>query len=163
MRNRSTIEKDEKKITAICAPLTVTSSGLDSKGFLGLQYTCDGANINPSIDIAGIPKGTRSLAIIIEDPDAPGGSFIHWVAWNIAVAAHIKESRPMEAEGLNDFRMRGYRGPCPSYGTHHYVFNVYALDTMLELHQDTREPELKSAMDGHILGFGKFTGLYKRG
>src|SRR5581483_6277986 len=103
-------------------------------------------NINPSLDIAGIPKDAKSLAIIMEDPDAPGGRFIHWIAWNIAVGSHIKEAHPMEGEGLNDFRMLGYRGPCPSYGTHHYVLNVYALDTLLELRQDTREPELKAAM-----------------
>ncbi|MBN8852070.1 MAG: YbhB/YbcL family Raf kinase inhibitor-like protein [Sphingobacteriales bacterium] len=162
MRSKSTIKDNIEKISAICAPLTVSSSGINSKEFLGPQYTCDGANFNPSLDISGIPKGTQSLAITMEDPDAPGGNFIHWIAWNIAVNSHIKEARPMEAEGINDFRMHGYRGPCPSYGTHHYVFNVYALDTLLDLHRDVREPELKAAMNGHILGFGRLTGLYKR-
>jgi Raf kinase inhibitor-like YbhB/YbcL family protein len=98
----------------------------------------------------------------MDDVDAPGGRFIHWIAWNIPVIPHIKEARPMEAEGLNDFRMHGYRGPCPSFGTHHYTFNVYALDTMPDLHRDIKEPALKEAMNGHILGFGKLVGLYKR-
>jgi Raf kinase inhibitor-like YbhB/YbcL family protein len=162
MRNKSTIGKSKAESSSICAPLTVTSSGLDNSGFLGLQYTCDGANFSPSLDIVGIPKGTQTLAIIMEDADAPGGRFIHWTAWNIAVISHIKEARSMEAEGLNDFRMHGYRGPCPSYGKHHYVFNVYALDVLLNLHGDTREPDLKAAMDGHILGSGRCIGLYKR-
>jgi Raf kinase inhibitor-like YbhB/YbcL family protein len=98
----------------------------------------------------------------MEDPDVPGGRFIHWIAWNIVVNSHIKEARTMEAEGLNDFRMRGYRGPCPSYGTHHYIFNVYALDTLLDVQGVISEPTLKAAINGHILGFGRLTGLYQR-
>ena len=162
MRNKLTTSKSSPKPAILCAPLAVTSPVFAGKGSLNTQYTCDGANINPSLDIAGTPNGTKSLAIIMDDIDASGGRFIHWIAWNIAVIPHIKEARTMEAEGLNDYRMQGYRGPCPSFGTHHYTFNIYALDTLLDLHPDTKEPDLKSSMNGHILGYGSLTGQYKR-
>ena len=162
MRNKLTAIKDDLQVATLYAPLSVTSPVFANKGFLPPQYTCDGVNINPSLDIAHIPKGAKSLAIIMDDIDAPGGKFIHWVAWNIPAITHIKEARPMEAEGTNDFRMRGYRGPCTSFGTHHYAFHVYALDTLLTLHREAKEPDLSTAMDGHILAYGKTTGLYKR-
>lgn len=84
------------------------------------------------------------------------------MAWNIPAINHIKEARSMELEGINDFRMRGYRGPCTSFGTHHYTFHVYALDTLLTLHREAKEPDLHMAMDGHIIAYGKIICLYTR-
>jgi Raf kinase inhibitor-like YbhB/YbcL family protein len=152
----------EEQVDFSYAPLTVKSPVFSDGGFLPLQYTCDGANFNPSLDIGGIPKGAKSLAIIMEDPDAPGGRFIHWLAWNIPVIRHIKEARSMEAEGLNNFKVHSYKGPCPSFGTHHYHFQVYALDRSMDLPQGCTEEALRTAMKGHILGYGGITGLYKR-
>ncbi len=162
MRNKLKEKTGWEQITRDFALLSVTSPVFSEKGHLPLQYTCDGADMSPSLDIKGLPKGTTSLAIIMEDIDAPGGRLVHWLAWDIPPLGHLTEGRRMEAEGLNDLRTHGYKGPCPSYSTHHYTFHVYALDTMPALPRDTKEPGLRDAVNGHILGYGKITGLYKR-
>jgi len=126
-----------------------------------LQYTCGGANINPALDIEAVPPGTKSLAIIMEDLDATGDVFVHWVAWNIPVVKHLCEARKMEAPGFNDFHVSIYKGPCPAYGTHRYLFKVYALDSLLEMSRHTAA-DLEEAMSGHIIGFGQLMARYKR-
>ncbi|MDO6430352.1 YbhB/YbcL family Raf kinase inhibitor-like protein [Flavitalea sp. BT771] len=142
--------------------MKISSEAVDEKGFILPQYTCSGANISPPLDIAGIPEGTRSLAIIVDDPDAPGGDWVHWVAWNIPVTRHIKEARQMEEQGVNDFRQNRYDGPCPPHGIHHYHFKVYSLDCRLSLTEKTTKKVLDQAMQGHILGFGELIALYRR-
>jgi len=145
-----------------CGVLKITSPVLEDNGLLSRQYTGDGANINPSLDIEGVPDGTASLALIMEDLDHPGFHCAHWVAWNIPVIGHLREARRMEAEGLSDKRVRGYRGPCPLSGTHRYRFNIYALDTLLDLSFNTTADGLRAAMEGHMLGWGYITGSYHR-
>lgn len=142
--------------------LKISSEGVDGNGFILSQYTCTGANINPPLDIEGVPDGTKSLAIIVDDPDAANGDWVHWVAWNIPVLRHIKEARAMEAQGLNDLRQNRYDGPCPPQGVHHYHFKVYALDNLPELGEKTTKKLLEQAMQGHVLAFGELIALYER-
>src|ERR1051326_390288 len=114
--------------------LTIGSTAFVSNGFIPEKYTCDGQNINPPIAIKNIPSGTKSLAVIVEDPDAPGGTFVHWIIWNLKPQETIfEESSANGIEGKNSFGYKKYDGPCPPSGTHHYHFKVYALDTLLSL------------------------------
>lgn len=142
--------------------LQVTSTAFTAGGMIPSQYTCDGANINPPLDIQGIPKGAKSLALIVDDPDAPVGTWVHWVVWNIPVAAHLEENTVPGKEGLNDFKKHHYGGPCPPSGTHRYFFKVYALDVMLDLPDNTKKAGLEKAMEGHIVALGELMGVYKR-
>jgi Raf kinase inhibitor-like YbhB/YbcL family protein len=157
--NRSILE--EQSFPTFCAQLKVTSPAFQENGMIPLQYTCGGANINPALDIEAVPPGTKSLAIIMEDLDATGDVFVHWVAWNIPVVKHLCEARKMEAPGFNDFHVSIYKGPCPAYGTHRYLFKVYALDSLLEMSRHTAA-DLEEAMSGHIIGFGQLMARYKR-
>lgn len=148
---------------AIDYKLLIISSSVFKEGeMIPPKYTCDGININPPIDIAGIPLEAKSLAIIVDDPDAPSGTWVHWVAWNIPVTHHLKEDHVPGTEGVNDFGNQHYGGPCPPSGTHRYFFKIYALDTILDLSVKSRKVQLEKAMSEHIIGFGELTGLYKR-
>ena len=140
---------------------------LESKGFregemIPAEYTCDGTDINPPIDIENIPSGEKTLAIIVDDPDAPGGDFCHWVVWNIPVTHSIKEREKRGAQGMNDFSRHKYNGPCPPSGTHRYNFKVYALDVILDIPVSSGKMDLEQAMSDHIIAFGVLTGKYKR-
>lgn len=142
--------------------MEVNSPAFESEGFIPSKYTCDGENVNPALDIENIPLATKSLAIIVDDPDAPLGTWVHWVVWNVPVTHHIKENTVHGEEGLNDFQMHKYRGPCPPKGVHHYFFKVYALNDLLDLPFNTTKRELEKVMSEHIIGFGELVGLYKR-
>ena len=142
--------------------LQVTSPAFHHQDSLPAKYTCNGANINPPLEIAGIPAETKSLALILDDPDAALTTFVHWIVWNIPVTTHLKENSIPGEEGRNDFRKHHYGGPCPPSGTHHYFFKIYALDTMLDLPPDTKKKQLLKAMEGHILAKGEMIGMYKR-
>lgn len=147
------------------ATLKVTSPAFAANGQIPKQYTCDGRDISPPLQIAAIPPGTRSLAIICDDPDAPAGTWVHWVVWNIDPSVReIKEgSLPKGAiEGINDFGRRAYGGPCPPSGQHRYFFKVYALDTTLDIPLNSTKADLEKAMKEHILGQGEIVGLYRR-
>jgi len=127
------------------------------------KFTCDGENVNPELNISGVPKEAKSLSLIVDDPDAPSGDFVHWVIWNIgAETAQIKEnSLPAGAvAGKNDFGKNEYGGPCPPSGTHRYQFKVYALDTKLDLTANAGKQELLAAMNGHILSQAMLVGNY---
>ncbi len=129
------------------------------------EFTCDGENVNPELNISGVPKEAKSLSLIVDDPDAPSGDFVHWVMWNIgAETTQIKEnSVPAGAMvGKNDFGNNHYGGPCPPSGTHRYQFKVYALDVKLNLAADAGKKELLNAMNGHILDQAQLTGIYGR-
>lgn len=142
--------------------MKVSSPAFKSNGFIPAKYTCDGENINPALNVEGIPEKTKCLAIIMDDPDAPLGTWVHWVAWNIPVTHHIKENDLHGEEGLNDFQTRNYSGPCPPNGAHHYFFKVYALDDLLTLPGSATKHLLEKAMSEHIMAFGELVGLYKR-
>jgi Raf kinase inhibitor-like YbhB/YbcL family protein len=144
------------------AALYISSPEFETNGFIPPRYTCDGANVNPPIDIYDIPATTKSLALIMDDPDAPIRAWVHWLAWNIPGDTHVKEDTLLKEQGINDFRENKYGGPCPPYGIHRYCFKVYALDAPLSLSSEAGRNELEKAMEGHILGYGELVGRYKR-
>ena len=129
------------------------------------KYTCDGENVSPPLSISEIPKDTQSLALIVDDPDAPGRTFVHWVVWSIdpSIQEIAEGSIPQGAqEGASDFGQKGYGGPCPPSGTHRYFFKLYALDSQFDLAGDTRKADLERVMAGHILAQAELIGLYSR-
>ena len=143
--------------------LVISSSAFRANEMIHPDYTCDGLNISPPIDIDGIPEEAVCLALIIDDPDTPDGNWAHWLAWNIPITHHIKENEMHGVEGMNDLLQHHYGGPCPPFGsTHRYFFKVYALDALLDLPRNTKKEELEKAMSEHIIGFGELVGLYKR-
>lgn len=142
--------------------ITVTSPSFKDNDHIPVQYTCDGRNISPALKLEHIPTEAMTLAIIVEDPDAPAGTWVHWVVWNIPVTHMIRENEIHGLQGVNDFGKNSYGGPCPPSGTHRYFFKVYALDSALNLPSNTRKIELEKAMSTHILGFGELVGLYTR-
>lgn len=142
--------------------LNVTSEAFNSRTYIPVKYTCDGADINPPLVIENIPHKTKSLVLIVDDPDAPSGTFTHWIVWNILPSGKIKENSIAGNEGTNSFKKQHYGGPCPPSGTHHYVFKVYALDELLELDTTSTRKEVEKAMAAHIIGYGELVGLYKR-
>ena len=115
--------------------------------------------------IENVPTMAKSLALIVDDPDAPAGTWVHWVMWNINPSTNdIKENSvpPGAEQGMNDFRKRFYGGPCPPSGTHHYFFKLYALDLTMTLSPNTGKASLEKAMKGHIVAQSELVGLYKR-
>jgi len=143
--------------------LSVKSLAFENNKFIPAKYTCDRDDINPPLTIEGIPKGTKTLALIVDDPDCPTGTWDHWIVWNIpATTSKIEEDTVPGTEGMNDFRRRSYGGPCPPSGTHRYFFKVYALDAQLELSPTSRKRDVEKAMQGHVLAKGELIGLYRR-
>lgn len=142
--------------------IEISSAVFIEHGFIPRRYTCDGENVNPPLNINKIPKEAKSLAIIMDDPDAAMGTCVHWVMWNIPVVHHLKENDFSGTQGVNDFRMHVYNGPCPPKGTHRYFFKVYALDRQLDLPISSNANDLENAMSDHILGFGELIGLYSQ-
>lgn len=142
--------------------LIIKSSAFEHKGSVSSKYTCDGDDINPPLSIENIPEKTQSLVLIVDDPDAPMGTWDHWVAWNIPPVQKIEENSVPGTEGLNDFGKHAYGGPCPPSGIHRYFFKIYALDTKLDLNPNSRKKDVEIAMEGHILAKGEIIGLYSR-
>jgi Raf kinase inhibitor-like YbhB/YbcL family protein len=150
--------------------LNVTSTAFNDGGFIPKKYTCDSSNISPPLKWSGVPEKTKSIALICDDPDAPMGTWVHWVVYDIppeldSFPENVPPDKIMEtgaSQGTNDFRKIGYGGPCPPGGTHRYFFKVYALDNLLELSPGLTKGELLIAMEGHILAEGKLIGRYSR-
>jgi Raf kinase inhibitor-like YbhB/YbcL family protein len=142
--------------------LTVTSPAFKKKGGIPLKHTCVGENVSPELQIGNIPKEAKSLALVMDDPDAPNGTFDHWVMWNIPVSEKIAENSGPGTQGLNGKKENKYYGPCPPKGTHHYHFKVYALDGQLSLPEKTDKAALMKAMEGHILASGELIGTFKK-
>jgi len=142
--------------------LIITSPVFENNGFIPTKYTCDGADVNPPLNIKGVPKETQTLVLIIDDPDAPRGTWDHWVVWNIPPVERIEENSVPGTEGLNDSNKRSYGGPCPPSGTHRYFFKVYALDARLDLNPNSRKRDVERAMKEHILARGEIIGRYRR-
>jgi Raf kinase inhibitor-like YbhB/YbcL family protein len=145
--------------------LTVSSPVFVNNGTIPAKYTCDGADISLPIRIGNVPAASRSMALIVDDPDAPVGTWVHWVVWNIDPGTReIGEGKVPTSgiEGRNDWGRNGYGGPCPPSGAHRYYFRLYALDASLTLPSTTTKKELERAMDGHILARGQLIGIYKR-
>lgn len=140
--------------------LIVTSKAFEPNGPIPARYTCDGEDINPPIDVTDIPPESKSLVFIIDDPDAPAGTWLHWLLWNIPVTHHIRENEVPGVEGMNDFGRVAYGGPCPPSGTHRYFFRIYALDDLLDLTEGAERKEVESAMRDHIVAYGELVGTY---
>lgn len=144
------------------ATLTISSTAFNNEGAIPARYTCDGENINPPLRIEGIPPETKSLALIMEDPDAPRGTFDHWLVWNIQPTGTIAENSAPGTEGKNGFGKTHYGGPCPPSGKHRYFFTVFALDANLDVHKGADKKTLEDAMKAHIIARGRFMGTYQR-
>lgn len=146
--------------------MTITGSVFLHTGLIPQKYTCDGVNVSPPLQISDVPEDAKSLVLIVDDPDAPGGMWVHWTVWNIVPATEeiLEDSVPDGAtEGITDFGEPGYGGPCPPSGTHRYFFKLYALDTMLRLPSSAKKSELEQAMVGRILAKAELIGLYRHG
>lgn len=150
--------------------LQVTSPVFEDGGMIPQQYTCDDANISPPLSWEAVPQETRSLALICDDPDAPGGTFVHWVVYDLpADLEELPENLPRDKtfpiggeQGINSTEEMGYMGPCPPSGTHRYFFKIYALDKQLNLPAGETKDKLLKAMEGHILAQGQIMGRYQR-
>ena len=145
--------------------LHVSSSAFSEGQSIPEKYTCDGQNVSPPLKWTGAPQSARSVAIIAEDPDAPSGTFTHWVLYDLpAKATELSEgSSGGGKEGVNGFKKTGYRGPCPpANGAHRYFFDVYALDVDSLGSGGLSKQEVTAAMKGHILAEGQLMGTYKR-
>jgi len=145
--------------------LSITSAAFLSDEIIPAKYTCDGADINPPLLFGGIPENTKSLALIVDDPDASSGNWNHWVFWNVDpdVMEIAEDSIPSEAVlGTNSFGRLTYDGPCPPKGIHRYFFKLYALDSMLDLAERDGKEALEKAMAGHIIEEANLTGKYER-
>ena len=140
--------------------ILLKSAAFEAGDTIPVQFTCDGDNVSPALELDNIPAETVSLAILMEDPDAPSGTWTHWLAWDIPPSATIEENSSEGILGKNDFGTTLYQGPCPPIGTHRYFFRVYALDTKLELPAGSTRPEMLKAMEYHVIGSGELVGLY---
>lgn len=142
--------------------LSVKSAAFENNALIPKKYTCDGDNVNPPLTIEDAPVETKSLVLIVDDPDAPMGTWDHWIVWNIAPTGRVEENTVPGIEGLNSSKEHHYGGPCPPGGTHRYFFKIYALDTKLDLNPNSKKKDVENAMKDHILAKGELVGLYHR-
>lgn len=144
--------------------MKLSSSAFENEGAIPSEYTCDGADVSPSLTFSAIPENTKSLALIMDDPDAPVGTWVHWLVWNIPpnITGFSKGENITYPQGKNDFGKLDYGGPCPPSGTHRYFFKLYALDTTLKLNEGSTKKQLESAMSGHIIEEAQLMGTYSR-
>ena len=143
--------------------MKITSSAFAHNQKIPSKYTCDGDNISPPLTIEDIPANTKSMVLIVDDPDAPSGTWVHWTVWNIDPnKTEIIESNIPGVEGITSFGKPGYEGPCPPSGVHRYFFKLYALDNLLNLSTLIDASQLEQAMEGHILSQAELMGSYSR-
>ena len=151
--------------------LQLKSADFASGDKIPKQYTCEGSDISPALTWNDPPSGTKSFALVVDDPDAPVGNWVHWVAYNLPANLRAlpqnfpksEQSSDGTRQGLNDFKKIGYNGPCPPAGKpHRYFFKLYALDTKLNLDSRASKKDLEAAMQGHILAQGEYMGRYAR-
>ncbi len=150
--------------------IKIKSLAFEDGGMIPGKFTCDGLDVSPALEWESVPENAKTLAIICDDPDAPMGTWVHWVVFNIpADLGGLEEDVPADEvlptgaiQGKNDFRRIGYGGPCPPGGTHRYFFKIYALDTELDLSPGATKSQVLEAMEGHILAHGELMGRYSR-
>lgn len=174
-KNTSTVDKqqsvnnEKSKSVNNRSEMKIISSSFNEGDLIPSQYTCTGENISPPVSWTGIPANAKSLALVVDDPDAPAGDWVHWVIYNIpfsmtGLQEKFPKSKTMDngiIQGVNDFKNNGYNGPCPPSGTHRYYFRLYALDINVN-DADLSKDELNKAMDGHILAKSELMGKYKK-
>ena len=150
--------------------LSITSPAFKNGSPIPALYSCKGRDTSPALSWNDAPSGTKSLALIMDDPDAPGGTWVHWVTYNIpASASGLQGAAPAQAQledgslnGINSWGKPGYGGPCPPNGTHRYFFKLYALDTLLSLPSGANKQNLLSAMQNHVLAQGELMGTFSK-
>jgi Raf kinase inhibitor-like YbhB/YbcL family protein len=142
--------------------MKITSPDFKNNELIPKKFTCDGENVSPCLVIESIPPQAKNLALIIDDPDAPMGTWVHWVVYDIPPLSRIEQNSIPGKQGMNDFGRRNYGGPCPPSGTHRYFFKIFALDAVLELKEGSSKKELERSIQGHILEKAELVGLYKR-
>ena len=150
--------------------LAISSTAFSNGGMIPSRYTCDGANISPPLQWSGLPAGTKTVALIVDDPDAPAKTWVHWVVYDLpANTTQLPENiKPQEnlagggKQGTSDFKKIGYGGPCPPSGTHRYFFKLYAVDIQTSLGPGATKDELLKTMESHVLAQGELVGKYKR-
>lgn len=150
--------------------IKLTSTAFKEGQPMPRTYACDGVNVSPPLEWSGVPKTAKTLAIIADDPDAPGGAWVHWVLYNlpadnIGLVENLPATEKLVAggfQGRNDFEKIGYGGPCPPSGTHRYFFKIYALDEELPLKAGATKADVEKAMSGHIVSQGQLMGTYRR-
>ena len=150
----------------------LTSAAFKDGATIPGKYTCDGVDVSPPLAWSGAPAGTRSFALVADDPDAPGGTWVHWVLYNLPadvseLPENIAKVESLDLggarQGRNDFRRPGYGGPCPPPGpAHRYFFKLYALDTRLQLKAGAQKKDVEAVMEGHVLGTAQLMGTYAR-
>jgi Raf kinase inhibitor-like YbhB/YbcL family protein len=146
------------------ARMKITSSAFQEGGNIPSKFTCDGSDTSPPLQITGVPSKAKSLVLIADDPDAPGGLFTHWLIWNIPpqINSISEGSAPKGVHGANDFGKSDYKGPCPPPGTHRYSFKIFALDRELDLRSPGKRSQVDAAMKGHVIAQGELVGRYAR-
>jgi Raf kinase inhibitor-like YbhB/YbcL family protein len=152
-------------------PVSISSPAFGLHQPIPSQYTCDGKDISPPLALNAVPANTKSIVLICDDPDAPAGTWVHWVCYDIPPSATgISEDQPKAdslscggTQGKNDFHRIGWGGPCPPGGTHRYFFKVYCLDIVLNLLPGKTKKDIEKAMKGHVIDRGEFYGVYSRG
>ena len=145
--------------------MKITSSAFEHNSEIPSIYTCDGENINPPLEFVQVPTNAKSLVLIVDDPDAPMGTFVHWVLFNVSPKSKgVKENSIPDSviQGLNSANKTGYMGPCPPSNTHHYFFKLYALDITLDLSPNATKQMVEQKMQGHIIDKTELVGLYSR-
>lgn len=153
-------------LAATTMGLVITSGVFMNNGDIPSSYTCEGKNISPPISWSGIPEGTKSMVLIMDDPDAPNRTYVHWVLYNIPVKINgFKEGESQQLpsgilQGLNSANHIGYMGPCPPTGRHRYFFKLYALNVVLEDLKQPTKAALEKAIEGHVLEKAELVGTY---
>lgn len=144
--------------------MKVTSPAFENEGDIPGKYTCKGEDISPPLKIEDVPDEAKTLALIVDDPDAPAGTWVHWVVWNISPGGNIAENTvpPGAKQGTNDFRKKDYGGPCPPSGTHRYFVRVYALSGKPDLEEGATRDELDRAMEGKIIEQATLMGRFSK-
>lgn len=144
-------------------PMTITSPAFTNGGAIPQKYTCNGAAVSPPIDFANVPQTALSLALEVTDPDAPGGTFTHWLVWDIPTTVTRFKEDDVPAgviQGLNGFGKSNYGTPCPPSGVHHYIFDCYALDNTLGLAASKGREDFENAIKGHVVAHARLIGMY---
>ncbi len=157
-------EQQKQIETIVVIDMKLTSPAFTHNGAIPSEYTCDGADLSPQLVISDVPANAKSLALVMDDPDAPVGTWDHWVVFNMPVSTEEipKGTEPKGTAGKNSWGRTGYGGPCPPSGTHRYFFKLYALDATLNLPEGATKKDLERAMQGHIIAQAQLMGTYKR-
>ncbi|ALF52098.1 phosphatidylethanolamine-binding protein [Nostoc piscinale CENA21] len=165
--NNKIVASDRNQSHQEVKSMKLASTAFNANAFIPAKYTCDGNDISPPLAWEDVPKDTQSIALIVDDPDAPGGTFVHWVFYDLpATVSQLTEKITSQnlpgIQGKNDFGKLGYGGPCPPNGTHRYFFKLYALDKKLGLAPGATKEQVLTAMKGHVLAEAELIGKYSR-